>query len=151
MPENREERRYEVEWPVRVIHEGGEYTYSKTLNVSPTGLSFITSHRYYDGELLVAELTLGAACVVQCVARVVRELPRSSRFYCYAALFEQFTGNGGELLAETLQLIQRREHLPEEPALAPVAPAPKPIPEARPRDLGIPRMAQRGPVMMRRR
>ena len=140
-----------MDWTLELTNRAGDSSHSKIVNVSETGILFMSPHPFRSNDMLGMVIVVRTTCQIRCVARVVRELPGSSRFATYAAEFVRFADDGQRVLRETLAEAIKRlpaEALPESPK----RPAPKPAvaspPPSQPDPL--PRSNNSGPVVIRR-
>ena len=149
--EKRAEQRYMVNWPMQVCRGNRGWTNCKTVDISATGVLFVSADRYRAEELVLMEVAIRPTVLVQGVARIVREIGDSGRCFRYAAEFRDFSADGRRLLKDTLNAIRRRcltdtpsdEPLPATSRLATVKLAESTAPATESR-------LSRGPVVIRR-
>ena len=151
MGENkRKARRIPVGWTLEIKNRNGDNIRSRILNISQTGILFMSPHHFQNNEMLKMVIVVRPTFQVQCVARIVRELPGSSRIATFAAEFFRFADHGEKLLMETLTEVLKRA--PEE--RLPTVPEPKSPPRVEPTPAVDPnaglRRNTRGPIVIRR-
>lgn len=109
MKERREERRFDVRWYLRAGHRVYGCVFGHTINVSASGLLFVTPKRYEVDSLVEMEIALGVTRFVRCIAQIVREHPASGGQYAYGAIFHSFHDQDREIYAETLLAMLRND------------------------------------------
>ena len=108
MNERRKQRRVDVAWILRLPRPQGGLVQSRTVNVSCSGLLFLSPQAYEKDEVLRIELDLSTGCTLHAAVRIARELPGGTRVHTYGAQFIEFADHGYERLEETLTSIRRR-------------------------------------------
>ncbi len=103
MNDKRRHRRVPVNWPLEVSNRSGGKTRTRILDISESGALFISTQRYEPDDLLALQIVLSASCTIQCVARIIREVPGATRYTVYASEFKQFMPGGHEMLMNALR------------------------------------------------
>jgi hypothetical protein len=135
MNDKRKQPRINVAWILRLAHRQGGHIQSRTVNVSGSGILFVSPQFYSKDEIVEIEMDISTGCTLRAIIRIARELPGGGRIRTYGAQFLRFAEDDYERLKETLEMILQRQSgggsmLPEEspqPTLTPVS-APKPAP-----------------------
>jgi hypothetical protein len=108
MSEKRKNRRVEVAWILRLPHRQGGHFQSRTINVSGSGLLFVSPQSFARNEFIAVSMDVSSGLTLKAIIRITRELPGSSRIYTYGAEFVEFADNGRSRLDETLTAIRQR-------------------------------------------
>ena len=150
MGENkRKARRISVDWTLELTNKAGASLRSRIVNVSRTGILFMSPHPFHANEMLRMVIVVRSTCQITCVARVVRQLPGTSRFATYAAEFVGFTEDGQSLFLETLAEVLKRA--PDEKVVIPEAkPPPRAAAPPPPSNPDSPIRRNPGPIVIRR-
>lgn len=106
--DKRKERRVTVNWPLQLSNQSGGAIRSRIVDISTTGIQFVSTQSYAKGDMLGMEIVIRPACVIRCVGRVVREATRTARYVIYGAEFVYFSGDGKQLLQSTLTEVVNR-------------------------------------------
>jgi hypothetical protein len=93
------------------------------VNVSSTGLQFVSSQAYRLGEIVAVEIDVSSGATLGAVMCITREVPGSSRVHTYGARFVEFKDHGRQLLNETLAAIWQRRSVNTTAASVPASPA----------------------------
>jgi len=116
--DRRRERRFAVRWPMRAGHRTFGCIAGRVINISATGLLFLSPKRYHIGDMIELEIGISPTGLIRCVTRIVREEPASDEQYAYGAEFKHMTEEDRTQLNEVL-LAMRRSELGEEYAPMP--------------------------------
>ncbi len=99
--EGRAERQA-VLWPCRIQHPEKGVLTGNVLNISPSGVGFLSPTRCGVGSVLEMEICFTAAAIMRCRVRITRESPERLGRYVCGAQFEQFYAKGKQLLHSKL-------------------------------------------------
>jgi c-di-GMP-binding flagellar brake protein YcgR len=113
MHDRREAPRYDVGWPLRAERAQAEIATGRVLNVSASGLLFVSPRRYEVGDMTEIVFSLDPFSSIHCVVRIVREGPPAEGCYAYGVEFNDMADQDRRLLKNAL-LAMLRSKLNEE-------------------------------------
>jgi hypothetical protein len=126
MDDRRIEARLDVCWYLRAGHRTAGINCARTLNVSTSGLLFLSQWPYDIGDNVEMEIFTGPVTAIRCVVKIVREQVASGPNKAYGAEFVKLSDANREILAAAL-LAARRSQLAEEYAPSPWANRYRPV------------------------
>ena len=149
--EKRSEQRFLGNWPLQVGRSHRGWTNCKTVDISVSGILFLSAERLRLEEPIIIEIAIRPTVLVRCVAKIVREVSSSGRCFRYADSFRDHSADGRRLLKDTLLAIRRRSvsETPTFEVLSSASSRLANVKRAEP-ETGTHAKPSRGPVVIRR-
>jgi hypothetical protein len=102
MDKSHRAHRHIVLWPFRARRPEQDMFAGYILNISPSGLFFLSQDRCAPGTVLEMQIFFTASASLPCRVRIVRERQERLGRYVYGARFEHFYHKGRQLLHSKL-------------------------------------------------
>src|SRR5438132_1619844 len=110
MANKRSAERQSAWWPIRIKHGRGVVE-GRTLDVSNTGILFLSPIRYKPGVKLEIDIATSPMAFFRCTVYVVREKLRLKGQWAYGARFVNMTPMDRDIMVKSLALLGRNRVL----------------------------------------
>jgi hypothetical protein len=111
--EKRHGRRFNVNWAVYIGHPTCGFVLGKTINVSLSGIAFLSGLRYPVYDQISLQIEVSPMETIRCVGQIVREKSTSAGKYSYSVRLLRFSGNDRRTYSDKLLELRRVELAPE--------------------------------------
>src|SRR5438132_12396943 len=102
-------RRFSMQWAVNISHATASRICGRTVNISTTGLLFVSPLRFRVGDLVTLEIDVNGASFIRCNVKIVRERVGGRGMFVFGATFAEISDAHRKILSEALLKIYRSE------------------------------------------
>ncbi len=108
MPNKWSAPRYSSVWVVRIRQRSGQID-GRVINISRTGLLFVSDRRFRIGDRLELDICTSPFAFFRCTAQVVRERSGSYSHWAYGARFLALMPVDRDILVQGIKFLERSQ------------------------------------------